>query len=108
MNNRRLMFKALTVNVFVLSLGLVSPAFAESAGHYIDDATITAKVKEAIYEDSQLKVLQVKVNTLKGVVSLSGAVDAESQVLEAAKVAGQVSGVVAVTNSLSVKSAEAD
>jgi len=103
-------FKILALTALALSLDAASPAFAESVGHYIDDATITAKVKEAIFADSQLKVLQVKVDTLHGVVALSGTVDTKDQENEAVKVATQINGVTLVTDNLSVQptSAEAE
>ena len=41
----------------------------------IDDAEITAKVKAAIFAEPGLKTLQISVNTMKGVVTLSGSVD---------------------------------
>jgi hyperosmotically inducible protein len=86
----------------------ISPAsaLAESASNYIDDATITAKVKEAILKDSQLKVMQVRVYTLHGIVSLSGYVETDAQDSEAVKVATQTSGVTSVTDGLSVKTLE--
>jgi len=101
-------FKFLALSALVFSLGASVPAFAESTGQYIDDATITAKVKESILADSQLKVLQVKVDTSHGVVTLSGAVDTQAQEAEALKVASHINGVVSVTDKLSVKSADAD
>ncbi len=103
MTKQHQMFKVLTFSAFALSMGLASPAFAESTGQYIDDATITAKVKEAILHDSQLKVMQVRVDTTDGTVVLSGVVDNNAQQLEAAKVASQVNGVVNVTNDLAIR-----
>lgn len=87
---------------------MASPAFAESAGRYIDDATITTKVKEAILTDSKLKVLQVQVDTTHGVVVLSGAVETEAQEHEAVKIANQIEGVVSVTDNMSIKVTEAE
>jgi len=101
-------FKFVTMSALALSIGATSPAFAESAGKYIDDATITAKVKEAIFADSQLKVMQVKVDTSHGIVLLSGAVDTKTQEIEAVKVAGQVDGVSTVTDNLSVGNVNAE
>jgi hyperosmotically inducible protein len=101
-------FKFLALSAVVLALGVASPAFAESTGRYIDDATITAKVKEAILADSQLKVLQVSVDTSHGTVLLSGAVDTKSQESEAVKVTNQVDGVTAVTDNLSIKNAQGE
>ncbi len=101
-------FKVITLSALALFMGMASQAYAETTGRYIDDATITAKVKEAIFADSQLKVLQVTVDTSHGIVQLSGVVDAQTQESEALYVASHVDGVLAVTDKLSVKSVQAD
>lgn len=80
----------------------------ESTGEYIDDATITAKVKEAIFDDPMLKVLQIKVQTYKGVVELSGFVDSSQAASHAGEVAERVPGVKSVRNELVVKSSAGD
>ena len=75
----------------------------ESTGEYVDDSTITTKVKAAILQDPDLKVLQINVETFKGVVQLSGFVNSPQAVSRAAEVARGVSGVKAVKNNLLVK-----
>ena len=84
-------------------LGCSSSRTHESTGEYVDDSTITAKVKAAILEDPALKSLQISVKTYKGVVQLSGFVDSQDMVDRAGKVASQVSGVRDVKNGLTVK-----
>jgi hyperosmotically inducible periplasmic protein len=97
--------KWLVVSAFALSLGAALPAFAEGAGQYIDDATITTKVKAALMGDSQLKATQVSVETDQGVVKLSGAVDSKGQESQAVNDASKISGVKSVQDLLSVKGA---
>jgi len=75
----------------------------ESTGEYVDDSAITAKVKNAILGDASLKVLQINVETFKGVVQLSGFVNSPQIKSRAAEVASRVSGVKSVTNDLIVK-----
>jgi hyperosmotically inducible protein len=75
----------------------------ETAGGYLDDATITAKVKGAISLDSRLSGLDIRVETEKDVVQLSGFVDSQEQVTEASRVASGVAGVKSVHNSLIVR-----
>jgi len=75
----------------------------ESTGEYVDDSTITAKVKAAIFDDPALKVLQINVETFKGTVQLSGFVNSPQAVSRAAEVARGVSGVKSVKNNLLVK-----
>jgi hyperosmotically inducible protein len=69
----------------------------------IDDAEITAKVKAAIFAEPGLKTLQISVDTVKGVVTLSGSVDTQQNSDSARALAGAVSGVHEVDNRLMIK-----
>lgn len=75
----------------------------EEAGAAIDDAEITAKVKTAIFAEPGLKSLQISVDTVKGVVTLSGSVDSMSNSDKAKTLASAVSGVKDVENRLVLK-----
>ena len=75
----------------------------EKAGAAIDDAEITAKVKAAIFAESGLKSLQISVDTVKGVVTLSGSVDSMSNSDKAKTLASAVAGVKDVENRLVLK-----
>jgi osmotically-inducible protein OsmY len=76
---------------------------SESTGEYVDDATITAKVKAAILNEPGLKSLQISVETYKDVVQLSGFVDNAQSKTRAGQVAAGVAGVKSVRNDLVVK-----
>ena len=84
-------------------LGCASTPTKESTGEYVDDSTITTKVKAAILEDPGLKVFQINVETFKGTVQLSGFVDSAQNVNRAGEVARSVKGVKSVKNNLVVK-----
>ncbi len=94
--------------VFTLALPAALSACAptrtsESTGQYVDDSTMTAKVKAAILGDPDLKVLQIEVKTYKGTVQLSGFVDRAPMIARAGEVARHVEGVASVRNDLIVK-----
>lgn len=72
-------------------------------GAVMDDAEITAKVKAAIFAEPGLKTLQISVDTIKGVVTLSGSVDSQEDSDQAKGLAGAVSGVKEVNNRLALK-----
>jgi hyperosmotically inducible periplasmic protein len=76
---------------------------SESTGEYIDDATITTKVKAAILNEPGLKSMQISVETFKEVVQLSGFVDNAQSKTRAGQVAAGVAGVKSVRNDLVVK-----
>jgi hyperosmotically inducible protein len=87
----------------VVWLGCASTATRESTGEYIDDSTITGKVKTAFASDPTVSAFAVHVNTYKGVVQLSGFVNTQEEKDKAAEIAGGVHGVKSVTNSLILK-----
>ncbi len=76
---------------------------SEKAGVAIEDAEITTKVKAAILAESGLKTLQISVDTVKGVVTLSGSVDSQSSSDRAKELAAAVAGVKEVENQLKLK-----
>jgi osmotically-inducible protein OsmY len=83
--------------------GCASTPNRESTGQYIDNSVITTKVKTAIFNEPTLKSLQIKVESFKGEVQLSGFVDSPQSATKAGEVARGVEGVVAVKNDLVVK-----
>jgi hypothetical protein len=72
-------------------------------GEVVDDATITTKIKAALLQSPEVKGLDVKVETQKGVVQLSGFVANQAQIDKAVEVAKGVTGVKEVQNKMSVK-----
>jgi osmotically-inducible protein OsmY len=74
------------------------------AGVAINDAEITTKVKATIFAEPDLKTLQISVDTIKGVVTLSGSVDTQERADRARSLTAAVSGVNEVNNHLDVKS----
>jgi osmotically-inducible protein OsmY len=84
-------------------VGCAGDRYRESTGEYIDDSTITTKVKAKLAKDPVVSAMQVKVETFKGVVQLSGFVDSQEQVDRAVQLARDVKGVQEVKNNISVK-----
>ena len=70
----------------------------------IDDAEITTKIKAALFAEPGLKTLQISVDTVKGVVTLSGSVNSLQHSNKAKELAGAVTGVYKVDNRLVIKS----
>lgn len=104
------MVKLQRILKFLVCIGLItaftgcaSTRTQESTGQYVDDSTITTKVKGAILGDPMLKVFQINVKTYKGEVQLSGFVDSQQSADKAGEVARGVPGVVGVKNNLIVK-----
>src|SRR5258708_22619425 len=70
----------------------------ESTGEYVDDATISTKVRAEIIRDPNLKMGQVGVETMQGVVQLTGFVDTPQAAAQASQVARSVKGGKEVKN----------
>ena len=98
----------------VLGLALAGSAFAETgqavqpimlatedtmdkAGEVVSDTWITSKVKSTFLADDSLSGMVIKVETNKGVVSLSGVVDSETERDLAISKAKEIEGVTAVS-----------
>ncbi|MEJ6020664.1 BON domain-containing protein [Ramlibacter sp. PS4R-6] len=83
--------------------GCASTQKHESTGQYVDDTTITTKVKAAIFNDPTLKSAEINVETFKGRVQLSGFVSSRESIDRAVRVAQGVGGVSSVANDMRVK-----
>jgi hyperosmotically inducible periplasmic protein len=82
--------------------GCAGDRYHDSTGEYIDDSSVTARVKSALGDDSY-KYPDVKVMTFKGTVQLSGFVDDRTQKERAGRIAKGVQGVKDVDNNITVK-----
>ena len=91
-----------------LGMGATAAQALESAkpdrtvGQTIDDATITASVKAKLLADERTKGFDINVDTLKGVVTLTGGADSEASREAAAKIAAGTQGVKGVNVKLIV------
>ncbi|MEX9253175.1 molecular chaperone OsmY [Pseudenterobacter timonensis] len=72
-------------------------------GDFMDDSSITAKVKAALVDDENIKSTDISVKTEKNVVTLSGFVESQAQAEQAVKVAKGVEGVTSVSDKLHVR-----
>ena len=89
--------------LIILIAGCAGGTTHESTGEYLDDSVLTTKVQTSILGDSKLKLLQINVETFKGVVQLSGFVDSAGAANRAVELVRKVKGVKSVNNSLIVK-----
>ena len=69
----------------------------------LDDAVVTAKVKESLSKDPTLQKYTIEVFTISGEVVLRGHVDSLEDVYRAAKIVNNVEGVQSLLNDLSEK-----
>ncbi|MEO8342946.1 MAG: BON domain-containing protein [Gallionella sp.] len=102
---KQLKFFSVFLMTFALlfSLGCASTPKQESTGEFVDDSVITTKVKAAIIKESTLKATEIKVETFKGVVQLSGFVSSQAEMNKAVEVARNVDGVESVKDDMRLK-----
>ena len=74
----------------------------ESAGEYVDDRTLSTKVKTALTRDPMVKANQVNVTAFRGAVQLSGFVDSQEQKARATEIIQNMEGVKELHNDLVV------
>jgi hyperosmotically inducible protein len=74
-----------------------------TVGEKIDDASITAQVKMTLLYHSSSSVLNIKVETKRGVVSLFGKAKNAAELNLSTKLAGDVNGVKSVINRMAIE-----
>lgn len=74
-----------------------------TVGTEIDDSVVTTRVKSALLADHNTKSLDIKVETRKGQVQLSGFVDSKERLDKAIDLVRRVEGVKGVENAMTVK-----
>ncbi|MHB8347732.1 MAG: BON domain-containing protein [Acidiferrobacterales bacterium] len=98
--NRTWLFMAVFLSILS---GCAATRTKDSTGQYIDDATITTKVKAALLADKDISTLHIHVKTTRGVVYLTGSADLSQEADKAAKDANGVAGVQSVDNDIQVR-----
>ncbi len=73
-----------------------------SVGTQIDDAVITTKIKAKLIEDPITKARKIDVDTVNGIVTLTGLVDSEEEIKRAIAIAESTPGVKKVVNNLRI------
>jgi len=100
----RILAAAVTAVALLGTAGCAVTRGQETVGAYVDDATVTANVKSGLASNPTVSALAISVETLKGVVQLSGFAKSTDERVAAENVARSVKGVVAVKNDIIVRS----
>lgn len=101
---RKLIQSSAVLGILVFFLaGCASPEQRRTAGEYLDDQTINARVKTSLFGDEIVRGRSVSTTTYEGVVQLSGFVDSQTERDRAEELAWQVDGVREVINNIEIK-----
>jgi len=102
--NLALCLGLLTTGAITATSGCAGNKYDRSTGQYIDDKSLTVRVKHALGENPDYKYSDVNVDTFRGTVQLSGFVNTSDQKSKADDISKQVQGVQKVVNNITVKS----
>jgi hyperosmotically inducible protein len=75
----------------------------ETVGAYVDDTTITTRVKARFIENKDVDASAISVETLNGTVMLSGFAKTTMEKTSAERIAREVNGVKAVKNEIAIR-----
>jgi len=75
----------------------------QSVGSYVDDTGVTTRVKAKFAEDPAVSAMALNVETMKGVVQLSGFAKSAEEKARAERLARDTSGVKSVRNDIVVR-----
>jgi osmotically-inducible protein OsmY len=100
--------QGVTLAIIVSSSFLITGCTTEqrggrTAGEYIDDKTLNPRVRAALDDSAEYKFPDVKVESFRGTVQLSGFVATAAQKSRAGEIAKNVRGVTDVDNKITVK-----
>ena len=96
-------FSAVAATTVLMATGCSVARDQQTVGSYVDDTTITTSVKAKMAEDKQVSATSIRVETLNGVVQLSGFAKSETEKNRAAEIARTTKNVREVRNSIVVQ-----
>jgi hyperosmotically inducible periplasmic protein len=99
---RALAFAALA-GITIIGTGCAVGRGQETAGSFVDDTAITTAVKAKYAQDKTVAATSIGVETLNGVVQLSGFAKSPAEKAQAESIARGVSNVKSVRNDIVVR-----
>lgn len=103
MKARIILAAAVSAAALITGTGCAVVRDQQTTGSYVDDAVLTSRVKAKFAEDKTVSAMSISVETLKGVVQLSGFAKNGEERAMAEKLARHTTGVVDVRNDIIVR-----
>ena len=95
---------AMLIPALLLAFVVVGCSTNQPPNDQLDDSAITASIKAKFAADDDVKAHNIDVDTVNGIVTLSGVVDSAEEKAKAAQIAAATDGVRRVNNTLQIKS----
>src|SRR5215470_1026954 len=102
MKSRYVIASIFTAITLATATGCAVTRHQETTGAYVDDTVVTTRVKSKFAEDKTVSAMAIHVETMKGVVQLSGSAKSMQEKERAEQLARSVNGVVDVRNDIIV------
>lgn len=103
MQTRHILAAAMAAGALILGSGCSVMRDQQSVGSYVDDTTITTQVKAKFAEDAAVSAMAIGVETMRGVVQLSGFAKTADERAKAERIARSVAGVRSVKNDIAIR-----
>ena len=103
MKHLRVIALAALTGITLLSTGCAVVRGQETVGAYVDDAAITTAVKAKFVDDKIVSAGSISVETLNGVVQLSGFANSTTEKIQAEQIARRSKNVRSVRNDIVVR-----
>lgn len=100
---RALIFATIAGITIISATGCAVGRGQESVGAYVDDTSITTVIKAKFAEDRTVAATSIGVETLNGVVQLSGFAKSNAEKMQAENIARNVKNVKSVRNDIIVR-----
>jgi hyperosmotically inducible periplasmic protein len=85
-----------------MTIAATAPVTNSTVGDKVDDASITAEIKSALFSHSSTSALHTGVTTTDGVVTLTGVAKNDAEKSLVTKLATDINGVTSVINNMTV------
>ncbi len=103
MKHLRVIALAALTGITLLSTGCAVVRGQETVGAYVDDAAITTAVKAKFVDDKIVSAGSISVETLNGIVQLSGFANSTAEKIQAEQIARRSKNVRSVRNDIVVR-----
>ena len=103
MKNLRALALATLTGITLLSTGCAVVRGQETVGAYVDDAAITTAIKAKFVDDKVVSAASISVETLNGIVQLSGFAKSTAEKSQAEQIARNSKNVRSVRNDIVVR-----
>lgn len=100
---KRLILASMLAIGALATTGCALTSGQSSVGQYVDDATISTRVKARMAEDREVSATRIQVETLNGTVQLSGFATTQTEKDKAGALARGVPDVKEVRNNIMVR-----